>query len=152
MKWVYYDQTKYVYEQLTDQLFHVAFSSVEKEKGIIYFGITPLFVMQSMKGELQNAVIIMMGCQGLGNSLMAKAFVEKGAKAYISWNQPVSASHTDAATTYLLKHLVTEKERIKQAVYDTMSEVGLDPAYNSVLCYYPRRVENQTIENINGEG
>jgi hypothetical protein len=63
----------------------------------------------------------------------------------------VSASHTDAATTYLLRHLVTEKERIKQAVSDTMSEVGLDPAYSSMLGYYPRRVENQTIENINGE-
>lgn len=143
-------QTKYVYEQLNGQLVWVTFSDEEGKKGIIYFGINPLFVTQSVKGSFQNTAIIMMGCEGLNNTLMAKAFVEKGAKVYVSWNQGVSVSHTDTATVSLLQKLVAERQTVKQAVYDTMIEVGLDPAYGSMLGYYPARVGNQTIENIKG--
>jgi hypothetical protein len=94
-----YDRSKHVYEQLTDQLALVGFSQDETKEGITYFGITPPFVTQGMNGKFQNTIIIMMGCEGLDNTLMAEAFVEKGAKVYIGWNQPVSASHTDTATT-----------------------------------------------------
>jgi len=140
--------TEYVYEQLTDQLVGVSFSHKERERGIIYFGVSPLFVIKSMKGNFQNTAIIMMGCEGLNNPLMARAFVEKGAKVYVSWNQTVSASHTDTATGSLLQKLIIEKQTVKQAVYNTMIEVGLDPAYGSMLGYYPARVGNETIENI----
>jgi len=141
-------QTKYVYEQLTDQLMSVAYSKEEREKGITYFGISPPFVTQSMKGKFQSTMIIMMGCEGLDNTLMAEAFVEKGAKAYISWNQPVSASHTDTATTQLLQHFLIEKLTLKQSVQETFKEVGFDPVYNSLLIYYPLEAGEQTIENI----
>jgi hypothetical protein len=142
-----YSQTKYVYEQLNDQLGRVGFSAEERQMGIEYFGLTYLFVTQSMKGSFQNTIVIMMGCEGLENPLMAKAFAEKGAKVYISWNQPVSASHTDTATVSLLQKLVVEKQTIKQAVHSTMTEVGLDPTYGSMLGYYPARVGEQTIED-----
>ena len=140
--------TKYVYEELTDQVVGASFSDEERERGIIYFGISPLFVIRSMKGDFQNSVIIMMGCEGLNNTLMAEAFVEKGAKVYISWNQQVSASHTDTATTQLLQHFLIEKLTLKHSVQETSKEVGFDPAYNSLLIYYPLEVEEQTIENI----
>jgi hypothetical protein len=90
-----------------------------------------------MNGKFQNTVIIMMGCQGLENTLMAQAFIQKGAKVYISWNQWVTATHTDTATTHLLQHLITEKQTIKQAIENTIKEIGPDPAYNSLLTYYP---------------
>jgi len=144
-------QTKYVYEQLTDQLLGVSFSKDEREKGIIYFGIPPLFVTQAMKGRFQNTIVIMMGCEGLDNPLMAMAFVEKGAKVYVSWNQAVSASHTDLATTRLLQHFLMEKLTLKESVQETFKEVGADPAYESLLIYYPLEVGEQTIENIAGE-
>jgi len=140
------DRTKYVYEQLTDQLVEVAFSREEKEKGITYFGIFPPFVTQSMKGRFQNTIIIMMGCEGLDNPLMAKAFVEKGARVYISWNQQVSAGHTDLATTHLLQHLLIEKRTVKQAIQETYKEVGPDPAYNSLLIAYPIEALDYTIK------
>ena len=142
-----YDRTRYVYEQVTDQLV-IAASEEEWERGIGYFGIYPPFVAQSMKGRFQNTIIIMMGCEGLDNPSMAKAFVNKGATAYISWNQGVLASYIDLATTQLLKHLVTENQTIKQAVTETMKEVGRDPAYKSLLVYYPLEAGNQTIEDI----
>jgi hypothetical protein len=142
-------QTKYVYEQLTDQLMAASYSAEERDKGIIYFGISPLFVTQGMKGKFQDTTIIMMGCQGLKNTIMAEAFIERGAKVYIGWNASVSESHTDIATTQLLEHLVTKKQTIEQAVENTMKEVGPDTANNSTLQYYPLEVRHQTIESKN---
>jgi hypothetical protein len=79
----------------------------------------------------------MMGCEGLNNTEMAEAFVEKGAKTYIGWNGSVSATHTDGATAQLLQHLVIEGETIKQAVANTIKEVRPDSGFNNTLEYYP---------------
>jgi hypothetical protein len=142
-----YTTSKYVYEQLEDRLNPVAYSHEEAQKGIGYFGITPLFVKSSMKGKFNDTIIITMGCEGLRQTSMAAAFIEKGATAYIGWNESVSARHTDTATTQLLKHLVTEKQIIEQTVENTMNEVGPDPTSKSFLQYYPLDVRDQTIEN-----
>jgi hypothetical protein len=145
-----YSGAKYVHEQLVEQLYEVSFSKEENEEGIGYFGITPLFVSGAMKGKFQNTIIIMMGCEGLDNTLMAEAFVEKGAKVYISWNQGVLASHTDSATMQLLHYFLVEKLTLKKSVQETFKEVGFDPIYKSLLVYYPVEVGAQTIENITG--
>ena len=145
-----YSQTKYVYEQLTNQIKWVAYSQADYEEGILYFGIDPRFVTQSMKGSFQNTVIIMMGCEGLDNTLMAEALVEKGAKVYISWNKPISASHTDLATTHLLQHFLIEKRTIEDSLRETFKEVGFDLLRDSLLIFYPLEVGDQTIENITG--
>jgi hypothetical protein len=141
-------QTKYVHEILTDQLLGVAYSEEEGKKGIGYFGITPSFVTQGMKGEFQNTVIIMMGCEGLHNPSMAKAFVDRGAKVYISWSKPVSASHTDTATTHFLQHFLIEKRTVKEGIEETLKDVGADPTYESILVPYPKEAWDYTIQNI----
>ncbi len=141
-----YSSTKYVSEQLTDQVLKFSFYGEPP----YYFGISPLFVKYSMKGKFQNATIIMMGCDGLRNTDMAQTFIERGAKVYISWNESVSASHTDQATTRLIQHLILEKQTIRQAIDNTMEEVGLDPAYNSLLVYYPLEAGDHTIQNFIG--
>jgi len=69
------------------------------EGGITYSGINPPFITQGMKGRFQNTIIIMMGCESLDNTLMPETFVEKGAKVYIIWSQPVLASNTDREQT-----------------------------------------------------
>ena len=140
-----YIYTNYVYEQLADQVFRVSYSVLEPP---YYFAIAPSFVTSSMTGKFQNTLVIMMGCQGLTNTKMAEAFIQKGAKAYIGWKGAVSASHTDTATTRLLQHLITEKQTTNQAIDNTMKEVGPDPSYINVLLYYPSKVGEQTIENI----
>jgi len=88
----------------------------------------------------------MMDCEGLSNTWMAQAFVEKGAKVYIGWDKGIFFSHADAATIDLLQYLLLEKQTINQAVENTMKEVGADPAENSLLAYYPPEVGDQTIE------
>jgi hypothetical protein len=142
-----YSNTKYVSEQLTDRIVPVAYNPEEAEKDILYFGITPKFVKQDMKGTFHNTTIITMGCNGLTYTYMAHAFIEKGAKVYISWSGPVSASHTDQATARLLEHLITEKQTIKQVVTETMKEVGPDPVDESVLQFYPVEAEDYSVPN-----
>jgi hypothetical protein len=118
------------------------------KKGVKYFSISPPFIKRSMRGRFNETTFIVMGCEGLRNAGMAKAFIEQGAKAYISWSDPVSVSHTDTATASLLRQLLIGKQTINQAVYDTVVEVGLDPAYNSNLGYYPPSVGDEKVENI----
>lgn len=147
----YYSETKYVYEQLTGQLWKGRIGTFKEDEfieGQTYFGISPEFVKKGMKKKFQNTTVIMMGCNGLTYTDMTEAFIEKGARIYVSWNGSVSASHTDQATTQLLKHLITEKQTVKQAVTETMKEVGPDPADGSILLYYPETlVDNYVIPN-----
>jgi len=145
-----YSKTQYISEQLADSLLSVAYTDEDVEKGILYFGIHPNFIKHDMKGAFDKTVIIAMGCDSLKYAQMAEAFMEKGSKAYIGWNASVSASHTDTATTRLLQHIITANQTIKQAVDDTMKEVEADPAYESLLSYYPLEVGDYTIQNIVG--
>jgi len=115
-----------------------------KENSTAYFGITPAFI-KNMNGDFKDAVIIMMGCEGLTNENMAKAFIEKGAKVYISWTGPVSSEHTDAATLNLLQHLFVERKTVKGAVTATNNEIGKDPVYRSELAWYPLYEEDYVI-------
>ena len=101
------------------------------------FTIPQKFVESGMKGNFDGATVIIMGCDGLRSDKMAKAFLSKGAKAVIGWNTSVSATRTDEATERLLRHLVTDRLHMQQAVARTMSEVGPDPVEGSVLHVYP---------------
>ncbi|UCE15829.1 MAG: hypothetical protein JSV12_08210 [Candidatus Bathyarchaeota archaeon] len=142
-----YSNTKHVYEQFTGQVGRVTFYEGEEPKEPSYFGIHSEFVKQSMKGKFQRTIIIMMGCNGLTYSYMAEAFIEKGARAYISWSNSVLASQTDLATTRLLQHFITENRTLKEAMRETFKEVGPDPLYKSFLLYYPLEAGNYTIKH-----
>jgi hypothetical protein len=104
-----------------------------------YFGITDGFVYGAMQGNLQDAVVIMMGCNGMDgrgySRNMLEALVNKGAKVVIGWNDTVTASHTDIATEKLLRHLLIENETIKDAVNATNNEMGQQE--RNKLVYYP---------------
>jgi hypothetical protein len=126
-----YSTTKYVTEQLNDQILKAAYTLGSKE----YFAIGPDFVASLMNGNFQNATVIAMGCESLIHAQMADAFILRGVKAYIGWSEQVLASHTDEATTHLIKHLVAEKQTVGLAVVNTMKEVGTDPVYYSQMRY-----------------
>jgi len=136
-----YSTTKHISEQIAGQVVITTFPYDEQK----YFGVTPSFVKDSMNGRFKNTIIIMMGCDGLKYTSMAEAFIGRGAKVYIGWNGPVDAAHTDQATTHLLQNLVTEKQTIKQALAETMNEVGPDPTHKSILSFYPAKAENIVI-------
>lgn len=133
-----YNNMKHIPDQLATRVVYVNFPDGEPPG---YFGITPLFTRDSMNGRFNDTIIIAMGCDGLKHTSMAEAFIDRGAKAYISWNGLVSAGHTDKATTYLVRQLVEEKKAIEKAVTETMKEVGPDPTDESILLFYPETAE-----------
>jgi hypothetical protein len=104
-----------------------------------YFAITPKFVEECMSGRFEETVIIFMSCNGLKQNYTktAKIFLEKGAKAWISWNGWIDASDNDHAITLLLDYLINKNNTISEAVHKTPSYFS--PIYGpSTLDYYPR--------------
>ena len=128
-----YSRDQYYEEQLEGK---VGFAQYTEESPKL-FGITSEFVRESMKGDFDDTVVLMMGCQGFINGQGAEAFQEKGASAFIGWDGLVSAQHTDEATTSLLKHLVEDQAEPSDAIAQTMASVGPDPTYGSRLIGRP---------------
>ena len=114
-----------------------------------YFGITPKFVKEVMDGKFEDTVIILMSCNGLKQDYnkTAKAFKEKGVKAFISWDGWILPRDNDNSIELLLKYLIVENWTIGKAVDEIptkSSEFG--PAK---LRYYPPTLEvkNYVIPN-----
>ncbi len=124
-----YSQSQHTIDQLTNKL-----SSVEVN-GTRYFGLESSFITDVMCGRFPATIILVMTCQGAQFSLLARAFLEKGAAGYIGWNGVVSVSHTDIAFQSLVK-LLLEDKTVNQSVQDVMSTLGPDPLYGSRLVGY----------------
>jgi hypothetical protein len=129
-----YDRSKYVPDQAANRLVIAKY----QEGGEEYFGVAPGF-FEDAGGSFDGATVVVMGCEGFLTDRTPEAFVnEMGAKTYISWNETVTAPHTDEATEVLLRHLLLEKKAAPDAVALTMADVGPDPVYGSRLDVYPR--------------
>jgi hypothetical protein len=106
-----------------------------------YFAITPKFVEECMDGRFEDTVIILMSCNGLRNEYdkTAEAFIQKGAKAFISWDGWIDSSDNDYAITLLLQNLIIQNGTIGEAVAEAPDYAY--PLYPQVgpsrLDYYP---------------
>jgi hypothetical protein len=127
-----YDERKYE-EERSEKLLTLA---RYYEDGDPYFGISADFVEDKM-GDFDDTLVLMMGCEGLLTDRTAEAFVDKGASEYISWTETVSAQHTDEATQRVLRYMLIDGKSAAEAVAQTNSELGPDPAYGSELAVYP---------------
>lgn len=127
-----YSEDRYQNEQNDHDLVIVRYS----EGGDPFFGVAAGFI-DNVDNGFKGAQIIMMGCEGLLTDTTAKAFIDRGAESYISWDETVTASHTDAATSVLLGYLLLEGLAPSAAVAETMAEVGPDPLFGSKLVAYP---------------
>ncbi|MDP2950392.1 MAG: hypothetical protein Q8P22_12755 [Chloroflexota bacterium] len=127
-----YSETKYLQEQVGRLVGRLGAGSYY-EGGPRVFSIGPQYVQDSMRGRFDDTLIVMMGCDGLRSQRTAQAFLDKGASAFVSWSQPVSASHTDAATLRLLEKLLLDGLTVGDAVAQTAAEVGPDPFYGAEL-------------------
>lgn len=142
-----YSQTKHIAEQLSDQL---AKARIDENHPWV-FGIGDEFVTQSMEGQFNNTVIIMMGCSCLYLDDLAQAFIERGASAYLAWNATVELDYVDRAIVSLVKNLCSERLTVKKAVDLTMATEGPDPKHGAVLEYYPRGSGSKTIGELIGK-
>ncbi len=128
-----YSSDLYYQEQLQGRVGFAQYT----EDGPKFFGVTSDFVRYSMQGKFNNAVVVMMGCQGFINDRGSEAFADRGARTFIGWDGLVSAEHTDEATEKLLEHLVSDGADADEAVALTMADVGPDPNYGSRLVSRP---------------
>ena len=123
-----YGRSKYVYEQLTDQLVD---GVVQGEPPS--FAVAAGFVGSEMQGRLPDSTVVLMGCAGLGgNPELARAFIDKGAKFVVGWDDAVTASGTDMATEVLV-HGLANGLTVDQAV--KLARDYPDAFYHSHLDY-----------------
>lgn len=128
-----YDANKYPEEQLN----YLGKATYTDNQGEPMFGIGPRFVKDEMDGNFGGALVVLMGCDGLRSQITAQAFMDRGASAFVSWSQQVSAPHTDDATVKLLRRLLIDEVPLREAVAQTADEVGPDQAYGGELRVFP---------------
>jgi hypothetical protein len=145
-----YDESKYQPEQIRGELQPA--KDYEGHPQVFAFGAK--FVDAYLQGRFQNAIIVGMGCFGVGTSYggdeepilgtltetssnMADAFVRQGALAVVGWDRLVSLSFSDQATLRLTKALATERMSVREAVEVTNQALGPDPTYKAQLIFYP---------------
>jgi hypothetical protein len=119
----------------------------------LYFAITPKFIEECMNGRFEDTVIVLMSCNGLKKEYekTAEAFIQKGAKAFISWDGWIESRDNDQAITLLLQYLIIQNSTVGEAVSRIPSFVSL--AYeSSKLDYYPHTdVAGYTIPDYRQE-
>jgi hypothetical protein len=139
-----YNPLKHFLEQLNNQLMKVQIS----DNSPLLFGLPPAFITQNVKGNFDNAVVIVSGCSGLYEDNLAQAFIQKGASAFLSWDGSVNLDYVDKATIELVKNLTLNDDTLEKAVDATMSEIGPDPAFNSYLKYFPTDTGNLPLKDL----
>ncbi|MFC1903017.1 hypothetical protein ACFLX4_03010 [Chloroflexota bacterium] len=139
-----YSELKYVTEQLTDQITYAK----TREEYPWLFAVSAKFITDSLDGEFDNTVIIMMGCDGLNFDDLAQAFVDRGASAYVAWDSSVGINYVDGATTALIEQLCSKELTLRAAVTETMKEKGPDPKYGAALKYYPPASAEKTLKQL----
>ena len=112
-------------------------SYIQLNKPERYFVVGPEFITSGARGKFKGTVVVLMGCAGLKTEGMARAFEARRASSFVSWDESVTATHTDAATSVLLRHLLEHQLPAREAVDRTMAEVGPDPSYGARLAAYP---------------
>ena len=102
------------------------------------FAVNWGFVERLMTGRFNGTLVVVMGCDGANDVLMAQEFMNQGAVGYVGWNGSVLLSHSDDAVLRLVSDVYKGKQPLKEAVNDANNQVGPDPASGSVLeCQVP---------------
>lgn len=139
-----FDRMKYTKERLQDELAPASVS-----QGCPYvFAIGSKFITNGMKGNLDNAVVIVDGCSCIYIDDLAQAFIEKGASAYLAWDATVELDYVDEATLYLIRQLCMDKVAVGEAVASTMNVAGPDPTHGAVLQYFPSGSADKTLKEL----
>lgn len=139
-----YSRMSYFIAQLRDQVRAAGISSTKEP----LFAISAKFVTDCFKGDFDNTVIINMACAAFYSDDMAKAFIEKGASAYLAWDVSVGLRYVDDATMTLVRNLCEKGLAVQDAVTATMREEGPDPNNNAFLNYYPEVNADKTLRQL----
>jgi hypothetical protein len=126
-----------------------------------FFAITSKFV-DNLDGRFPKSIVLAMGCWSLKLGLddrMPKAFINKGAVAYIGWTDLVLAPDTDAETLKLLRLLLVENRTLSDAVSRTSSYkyTANDTTNNQLITFttklrsYPSEADSLKVSTLINE-
>jgi len=121
-------------QRVADQLFD-RLTSVEVTGGR-FFAITSGFITNDMCGRFPGTLILGMWCASTHWASLASAFIEKGARGYIGWDNLVTVYHTDLVFE-LVANLLLGGQTASQSVQIAMNTVGQEPSSGARLLYYP---------------
>jgi len=127
-----YSVGKYVQEQRF-RLVKEAYATKDSQP---VFAVNWGFVKKLMTGKFNGTLVIVMGCDGALDKLMAQEFMNQGAVGYVAWNGPVLLSHSDKAVLRLVQTLYVEKLPLEDAIEKTQIQIGEDPNWGTVLDVY----------------
>lgn len=96
----------------------------------------PHYITDKLEGKFQGTIIIAMSCFTGNDDIMASAFFERGAGAYIGFKGEVSPQYTDAFTVTLLRKTYLEKLPLKEAFDQAWRKLGPDPHYGGSPSLY----------------
>ena len=116
----------------------------------LVFAVNSKFVLESMPGNFDDTLIIMMGCSCSYLEDMAAAFTLKGASTYMGWGGSVSLGYVDRAAADLITNLCSGGMTVNEAAAKTMTEIGPDPEWGASLRFHPRESGGQTIAGLTG--
>lgn len=148
-----FDETKHTEEQGAGLVTEGEFLY---EPGKYYFALTSSFI-ENLEGRFPKSVVIAMGCWSLkpGLEQMAKAFVDKGAKAYVGWTDMVLPRDTDRETLRLLNTLLNENETLADSVSQTSKYSYLtypgNKTIESEMNYYPTSARSLKVSDLIAE-
>lgn len=139
-----YTEIKYPKEQLNDEISRARVTENHPD----FFAIGPKFITHSMKGNFNDAVVIIAGCSCLYDNDLAQAFIQKGASAYLTWDATVNLDYVEQATISLIENLCSERLPVNKAVDLTMATNGADPKHGASLKYYPPQSGAKTLKEL----
>ena len=140
-----YSRTRHVAEQMRDRVLIVRRHEQDEH---LRFGVSPLFILDSMEQGLPRTVVIIAGCSCLGRTDLAEAFLARGASVVLSWDEPVSLDYLDLATEHLVDALLAQEMTVENATISTMVEYGEDPDFGAILLYYPVAAGRYTVAEL----
>jgi len=119
----------------------------------LYFAITPKFIEECMSGRFEDTVVVLMSCNGLKEryTKTAQAFIEKGVRAFISWDGWIDSASNDQAITLLLDYLIDKNNTISEAVHKIPSYFS-ELYGSSTLNYYPDQASDYHIPDYKEDG
>ena len=127
-----YVSSRHVPDQLADK---VSYGIMEENFPRVFAVNSEFF--RTAEGDFNGAVILAMGCESYRYDDLPRAFLEKGASAYIGWNHVVTLGHVDKAILSLLQNLCAGGMTLEQSVTATMAAIGHDPYFDTYLKYCP---------------
>ncbi|MEM4000570.1 MAG: hypothetical protein QXW86_07310 [Saccharolobus sp.] len=129
-----FDENKYKYEYLSGYFL----KGVAYIGGKEYFVITPHYVSEKFEGKFPNSIVVVLSCYSMWDQVLASAFIEKGASAFIGIDHKADINYLDKVGLELVK-LLSQKIDVEEAVSRVLEDIGPDPTTGAKILSYTKK-------------